>query len=74
LIYKKVEFFHFSFDTLSCFLVACPAIQVTWHSGGWSFSSAKKYHHAARQIATTIVSRTLKAINLLTISPLPIVL
>jgi hypothetical protein len=28
---------YFGFDTLSCFLVACAAIQVTWYSGRRSF-------------------------------------
>jgi hypothetical protein len=42
---------YFGFGTVSCFLVAYAAIQITWYSGGWSFWFTKKHHYAARQIA-----------------------
>ena len=47
---------YFGFGTVSNFLVANFTVQITWYSGGWSFWLTKKHHHAAWQIATTVVS------------------
>jgi len=52
---------YFGFGTVSCFLAAYFAVQITWYSGGWGFGFAKKHYHAARQIATAIVPGTSKS-------------
>jgi hypothetical protein len=51
---------YFGFGTVSCFLAAYSAIQITWYSGGWGFGFTKKHYHAARQIATAVVPGTSK--------------
>jgi hypothetical protein len=43
------------FSSVSCFLVAYFAVQITGYCGGWSFWFTEKHHHAARQIVTAVI-------------------
>ena len=54
---------YFGFGTVSCFLAAYSAVQITRYRTGWGFWFTKKRYHAARQITTAVVSGVMSIVN-----------